>query len=1154
MRSYRHLIVITLFVLTSGLPAAAQSPPANPDQSELFRQLLAMPAPPPSTPTKYQQSLIERPEEFFLRDRVPADDAPLEDLQMYWSRWAALGDDHRPSEAVQQRLLDACANDREALPGYLLLLAATETTTKKVKQIFDQGQADQPEDWRNEVRNWLLMNSRYFLGELTARASKAKDVEKEGMVKAEDAVIALARVDWSTAEPFLKRLESSGQPRTSALATALIYRHAIDEKDPGLEESYRGRLKAIAGDRNAAIRARDISIEALSTSEWSGRDDWYLSLFRDETLIDPDDGANNVTPLATLAANDPEKWIPQLVKLVESKDLIARSAAASLLVDFDGPEQLTALKPLLPWLSDSTWAKDLRDHRGRLIQHLGLADLPESVPGLISVLENDAESERHRAYAGEALAKYKDPRAVPAIKKALIAEKSQYNRQRLLVGLIASGGLPESEQLEALEAVAQRLMTTESRWELFRYGEEAGPLPLPLSIGMYLSRGQDISESLLKAVVNRAEDLKKSNPALGASLLEIVHQWDGTLVDLDMIHRTAIGTADANTIVKLLKKSQQLREKLSADLQALTSLDGTAAQGIGAVLLEDSDLAVSLLGSGKEPAQTALLLCARLTRQSLPASAVIPLLNSENKMLVLAAERYLLVEDSPEAREALWAKHPNETFITGWRDKIDYLGPKSDTADKIEEKLRGEFGEADSPLATYALVGFNEDYLATLRVYPDRALYSRSNDSSRYSERVITKEELASFQDFVRKEGIAELGPQFNPCHRDCMSSELLVLSREKGRRVLNVGTFSLWADLRKHFNDLERGENLKTHYNFEDAIKGLEVLYRDDQLIVKDVWQKGADVRILVRREDTEAEVKQPRTADDDDDDNERVAESLRKEHNLESARYSWRTLRNGRATELSPKPDGFSTIDENRFPLIDEELRANVAERTGQFIAEDTIVFDVRTEGLWRQSAGQKAVRISSEPGWYSDSIATPDGKWVVVGRRDEGWGPPLFVARFNLQTGREVRVKLPAADQIKPIAYLASQGKVLVRRDSFGGRYSVNKSNGESGTEFYLLDAATGETRLVSGEFEPLQPQGKRFLQSTGKPNEFWAAIPDRKKDQTRVGRYNLKDFTFQQVLLVPRISFNSMSMWVDEAAGKLYFVYKGDLLRLPLLSSP
>jgi hypothetical protein len=43
----------------------------------------------------------------------------------------------------------------------------------------------------------------------------------------------------------------------------------------------------------------------------------------------------------------------------------------------------------------------------------------------------------------------------------------------------------------------------------------------------------------------------------------------------------------------------------------------------------------------------------------------------------------------------------------------------------------------------------------------------------------------------------------------------------------------------------------------------------------------------------------------------------------------------------------------------------------------------------------------------------------------------------------------------------------------------------------------------------------------------PNEFWAAIPDRMKNQTQVGRYNLGDFSFKPLLVV-HIAFDSMSM--------------------------
>lgn len=34
------------------------------------------------------------------------------------------------------------------------------------------------------------------------------------------------------------------------------------------------------------------------------------------------------------------------------------------------------------------------------------------------------------------------------------------------------------------------------------------------------------------------------------------------------------------------------------------------------------------------------------------------------------------------------------------------------------------------------------------------------------------------------------------------------------------------------------------------------------------------------------------------------------------------------------------------------------------------------------------------------------------------------------------------------------------------------------------------------------------------------------------------------------MVPRLQFDSLSMWVDESREKLYVVYKNQLLRLPL----
>ena len=98
--------------------------------------------------------------------------------------------------------------------------------------------------------------------------------------------------------------------------------------------------------------------------------------------------------------------------------------------------------------------------------------------------------------------------------------------------------------------------------------------------------------------------------------------------------------------------------------------------------------------------------------------------------------------------------------------------------------------------------------------------------------------------------------------------------------------------------------------------------------------------------------------------------------------------------------------------------------------------------------------------------------------------------------------------------------------------------------------LLDPETGRLQPARGEFRPLSQETFRPLQKASKPGAFWAALPDSEKNETLVGIYDNKLFGFKTVLRIPKIAFNSMSMWVNETAGKVYFVYRGHLLALPL----
>ncbi len=781
----RRSIFLTFFILSAGcLFATAQQQNFRTATTTELRKLLSLPAPTPRVADGAEKRNEKPPRtlKFFDSAKTPPDDAPIADLLDYWERHANPGDP-QPSEATRQRLLAACEGEPERLPRLLKSLPQDAATAERVKKLYDEALAAArfDEDWRKKVRDWLRSNSKYFLGELLALARKAKD-DKNGYVDGEEALMALAKVDWPTAEPLLQNL-SSGGPRTAALATALLYRRAVEAKEESDATTYRQRLKAIAASRGAPARARDTAIEELSRSDWPGRDEWRLSLLADETLLEPTDGIYLLSPLTTLFDHDPDKWIPVMAKLVESPNRATQQAAASCLVRYatDHPRR-DAILPVLRWLSDPDWLEINSTQRAWFIQKMDELELPESVPGLIWIIEHE---ESNRGWAARTLAHYKDPRAIPALKKALTQApgNSDLYTQHLIQCLLASGGLSEYEQLAALEAYAAKIVTPEGRAEVESYrGYGDAPLNTQVAIGRYLAWQNEVSEGLASRALARAESLQSKAPAVARELLALAQGWQSRLVESDMLRRIGAGVADAETIVRALRRRERLRESVKRELLDLADAGG-AGPGIAAVLLADEALAQSILDTGDLLAQFALLACARLTQMPLPVEQVGSLLGGREADLALAAELYLLAEDSPEARHLLLKRRPNAAFITGWRENIPLIsGGNFDAMGRVEERLRTEVLQENGPREIYALLANAEHGHYVLRVYPNRAVYTAYEDAARYRERVITQAELAEFKDFITNNKLAEMGPQFGPCHHDCYAAEFLSLTRQGGR------------------------------------------------------------------------------------------------------------------------------------------------------------------------------------------------------------------------------------------------------------------------------------------------------------------------------------------------------------------------------------
>lgn len=132
------------------------------------------------------------------------------------------------------------------------------------------------------------------------------------------------------------------------------------------------------------------------------------------------------------------------------------------------------------------------------------------------------------------------------------------------------------------------------------------------------------------------------------------------------------------------------------------------------------------------------------------------------------------------------------------------------------------------------------------------------------------------------------------------------------------------------------------------------------------------------------------------------------------------------------------------------------------------------------------------------------------------------------------------MPPADSFKSVALAAAHNRILLWRAS--DEKTERKQNNPSPAipEFYLLDAAAGKTELVKGQFQPLIQQTFRSLQSTGKSFEYWAALYDKAKNKTEIGRYDARGFSFASVLSIPEIELGSMDIWADEKEAKIYFI--------------
>lgn len=1211
------MLKIYLGILLSCLFLFSNSYAQSSKVQTLLKQLLDLPAPAPRSLNENAAApKRERDAEFLSDDKVPPDDAPIEDLIDYWAnqsgKYSRITFTNKPSARTVERLLEYCENKPEAIYNFLNILPAKPEIAEKVKRFYDQMPDEGEESYQREaVNNWLKMNSRYYLDELIRKAQKIRDQNNYIQSGDQDILRALARVDWDNAKIIIDRLMSdSTNPYSAVLAKWVAYEHAMETGDTSTAESYRRDLQKIVEDKNAPWAMRDLAMDALVLSgEWDGRDDWYISLLEDETLLAIQD--NGYTGLTTLiSVSKPGKYRDAMIRLTKSSNIAVRSAAVRNLLSSNDRTRPEVLEALLPWLTNPNWIKAANEgQRFSLISLYGEVLIPAAVPGLIWIVQN--EKELNRAYAALALTKYKDSLAVPALRAALAEEKNIEYRKYIIGALIASNGISDDEQMSSLEAYCEMVSTPQGaeKFQKYEYNyaeEDLPPLPVAIIIGKYVADQEEPSEGLAVRAIERLKVLRRTKPPTAQILAGIMKKWKGRIVFLELIRQISAGEGDVDTVLNLLANRKDSREKIPNELNFLRGSNGIG-RGFAACIAEEEQDFLGILRTSDVEAQTAMFACARLIRAKVPLDAVSRFLTHQNALLALSAERYLEAEDSVEARKMVLAKNPNEILILGaqyafiprdvknpyesealnllFASVNEYYYGGNDLPDikKSENNLREEMRQNPDLIVVYAIVPNAKSGQKVVRVFKDRVVFTHYEDEARYWERTLKNEEYQTFLEFIIQNNIDSFTPFYGECER-CQANEFLMFGRSGGRRVFFESYDAYYPQkidkLVAAFDKLSEGE-MRLNYWLTGKIGGLEVLLADKKFGALAVWKKENDFRVLVADNVKQAEIekelaeleKQENAVEIDDNDYEKIqARYLMQQKRRMQMQYShlaWRKVSGGKIGEPTTQPAEMPYLfDETQIAEF-EGIR--FLPRAWQVRAGNTEIRvgdDYYENGIFRVSRPQKAVKLRD--GTYNNPIVAANGKWVVVSKADSDWSEPNSVVRINLQTGKELKINILPADTLMPIAFIASQNKVLIYRRKgkfymtdtgiseivFDGEHDYqppasDKPNPSPAMpEFYLLDAETGIAQLVKGEFRPFLQQTYRPLQPTGTPNEFWAAIYDEKTRQTQIGRYNDKTFKFTPVRAIPDINLNSMQIWIEEKEAKIYFVYQGHLLSLPL----
>jgi hypothetical protein len=185
---------------------------------------------------------------------------------------------------------------------------------------------------------------------------------------------------------------------------------------------------------------------------------------------------------------------------------------------------------------------------------------------------------------------------------------------------------------------------------------EVPPMSVNLFIGFAVANQTSPADALILRLIERLPILQKSDPPTAKFLYDLMQRWNSRVIDLYRLKQLENGAADAETVLRLLINRAELRERVPNELSSVRGKNNIAG-GIAVVIAGNQNEMTYVLNGANTETKTSLLAAARLVRAKLPVQNVGILLSSPDKLLALAAERYLESEDSAAARSLVLAKY-----------------------------------------------------------------------------------------------------------------------------------------------------------------------------------------------------------------------------------------------------------------------------------------------------------------------------------------------------------------------------------------------------------------------------------------------------------------------------------------------------------------